>query len=64
MQTRSSRPSSKNSTQRTTKRFKQSDKFGKSKTHSSSQRKKTPSNKPRIRPEDRKVLIFNKPLTP
>ncbi|OLQ95195.1 23S rRNA pseudouridylate synthase [Vibrio ponticus] len=62
MQTRSSRPSSKNSTQRTTKRFKQSDKFGKAKPHSSSQRKKTPSNKPRVRPEDRKVLIFNKPF--
>ncbi|KAB1454851.1 pseudouridine synthase [Vibrio panuliri] len=62
MQARSSRPSSNKSTQRTTKRFKQSDKFGKPNQSSSSRRKKSTSNKPRVKPEDRKVIVFNKPF--
>ncbi|WP_162046726.1 pseudouridine synthase [Vibrio taketomensis] len=62
MQNGSRRPSSKNSTQRTTKRFKQTDKLGTATRHSSSKRKKTPSNKPRISPQERKVLVFNKPF--
>ncbi|HAS64323.1 MAG TPA: 23S rRNA pseudouridylate synthase [Vibrio sp.] len=62
MQTRSSRSSSKNPTQRTTNRFKQADKAGKSKPHSSSNRKKASATKPRISPEQRKVIVFNKPF--
>lgn len=62
MQSRSSRPSSKNSTQRTTKRFKQADTVGRPRPHSSSNRKKSSITKPRITPEQRKVIVFNKPF--
>ncbi|KII77074.1 pseudouridine synthase [Vibrio renipiscarius] len=62
MQTRSSRSSSNKSSQGTTKRFKRDDQATRTKTHSSTHRKKTASTKPKISPDQRKVIVFNKPF--
>lgn len=62
MQARSSRSSSNKSSQRTTNRFKRDDQAARPKSHSSTHRKKTVSTKPRISPDQRKVIVFNKPF--
>lgn len=61
MSLRSRRESSKSSSRAGKPGFKRSNSTQRTKKHSSQNRRKTASNKPRVAPEDRKVIIFNKP---
>lgn len=61
MSLRSRRESSKSSSRAGKPGFKRSNSTQRTKNHSSQNRRKTASNKPRVAPEDRKVIIFNKP---
>lgn len=62
MSPRSHRESSSPSSRTRKPGFKHSASANKTKSYSSRNRKKPTSNKPRIAPEDRKVIVFNKPF--